>query len=259
MMTGSCLYLGQVMHHRLSPVGHRFTYRVASLLLDIDEMPEPGLRLFSRNRFNLFSVNDADLGEGGTPRAWIDALLSRHGIAHSGGKVAVHLFPRVLGFGFTPLATWFCHDSDGTLQAILYEVHNTFGERHAYLIRTGQDSRRTLHHHAGKAFHVSPFIGPNGNYAFSVRPPGDRFSLSIRETDATTGAPILVASHVARRVPLTDRHLLRAALSYSLLPFQILGGIHWEAFRLWRKGAPFHKKPPPPAAFVSFANNGGPQ
>ena len=168
----------------------------------------------------------------------------------------MHLFPRVLGFGFTPLSAWFCHRADGALAALLYEVHNTFGERHAYLVRTDEQDLRTLRHSADKCFHVSPFIGLGGTYAFAVRVPSDTFALSIRETDRATGKTILVASHVARRIPLTDAVLARAALAYPLLPLKIIGGIHWEAFRLWCKGAPFHRKPAPPAALVSFADQG---
>lgn len=256
MMTASCLYRGQVMHHRLDPVGHRFTYDVVSLLVDLDELPELGLKLLTHNGRNLFSVQDKDLGDGGTPRRWIEAELARHSIFIPGGAVRVHLFPRFLGLGFTPLTTWFCHAADGTLSAVLYEVHNTFGERHAYLVRTEGDKRRTLRHSAEKCFHVSPLLGLGGNYAFTLRPPGETFAITIRQTDRATGTPILIASHVAKRVPLTDTALLRAGLAYPLLPLKILGGIHWEALRIWLKGASFHPKPAPPASLVSFIDKG---
>lgn len=250
-MTVSCLYRGQVMHHRLAPVGHRFTYDVVSLLLDLDEMPRLGLRLLTHNRPGLFSVRDRDMGDGGDPRAWIDGVLAEHGIA-AGGPVRVHLFPRFLGLGFTPLTTWFCHRPDHGLAAIVYEVHNTFGERHAYLVAVDGDGGRTLTHSADKCFHVSPFIRPDATYRFAMRPPGQRFVQSIRETERDSGRPILVASHVGKRVALTDRALARAALAYPLLPVKIVGGIHYEALRLWLKGAPFFRKPTPPALPVTF-------
>jgi DUF1365 family protein len=255
-MTASCLYRGQVMHHRLDPVGHRFTYDVVSLLIDLDELPRLGLKLLSHNRRNLFSVQDSDLGDGESPRRWIEAELARHSIFIPGGAVRVHLFPRFLGMGFTPLTSWFCHAADGTLSAVLYEVHNTFGERHAYLVRTEGDERQTLRHSAAKCFHVSPLLGLGGDYAFALRPPSDIFAISIRETDRATGKPILIASHVAKRVALTDSALIRAAIAYPLLPLKILGGIHWEALRIWMKGASFHSKPAPPASPVSFTDKG---
>jgi hypothetical protein len=227
-----------------------------SLLVDLDELPALRLRFFSHNRPNLFSLHDADLGGGETPRCWIENALADHGISIAGGRVRVHLFPRVLGFGFSPLTTWFCHAADGRLAAVLYEVHNTFGERHAYLARVEADGAHRLRHGADKCFHVSPFIGLSGTYAFDLRVPDDSFALSIRETDHATGRTVMIASHVARRMALCDNGLVRAALAYPLLPLKIVGGIHWEALRLWLKGAPFHRKPAPPAASVSLADKG---
>lgn len=251
-MTVSCLYVGEVTHQRQTPVRHSLRYNVTSLYLDLEE--DPGVRLFSRNRFNLFSVRDRDLATAAMPHgpaAWARDLLAGRGIDTAGGAVRVHLFPRVLGLGFTPLTTWFCHHRDGALAAILYEVHNTFGERHIYLAPAA--GAGTQFHQADKCFHVSPFIGLNGLYRFALRPPDERYSLIIRETDRTRGDRVMVATHHARRRPLTDAALLRAALTFPLPPLKILGGIHWEALRLWIKGAPFFPKPPPPAMAVSVA------
>lgn len=262
--TGSCLYVGQVMHHRLTPRAHRFSYTVPSLLLDLDDLPalqsSPTsrnlscggtlLRLLSHNRPNLFSVHDADLGDGGDPRAWIRRVLADHGV-DSDGPVRVHLFPRVAGFGFTPLTTWFCHHRDGTPSAVVYEVHNTFGERHSYLVPLSETRNRTLTHSADKCFHVSPFLGLEASYHFGLRLPGERYVQTIRETDRQTGETVLVASHIGKRIPLTDAALVRMALLYPLLPLRILGGIHYEALRLWLKGAPFFRKPAPPVQPVS--------
>jgi DUF1365 family protein len=256
-MTESCLYRGQVTHQRLEPVGHRFTYQVVSLLVDLDELPDLRLRFLAHNRPNLFSVNDSDLGEGGSPRRWIETALAQQGINIANGRVKIHLFPRVLGFGFSPLVTWFCHDANGRLVAVLYEVHNTFGERHAYLSRVDDDGHHWLRHTAEKCFHVSPFIGLAGTYAFGMRVPDEKFALSIRETDRATGRTVMIARHVGHRLSLCDSALVRAALAYPLLPLKIVGGIHWEALKLWLKGAPFHRKPVPPAAMVSIAEKGG--
>ncbi|WP_041633638.1 DUF1365 domain-containing protein [Magnetospirillum gryphiswaldense] len=252
----SCLYRGQVMHHRLDPVGHRFAYSVVSLLVDLDELPHLGLRLLSHNRANLFSLHDRDLGDGGDPKAWIARQLAAHGLK-ADGPIRVHLFPRVLGMGFTPLTTWFCHHSDGALAAVVYEVHNTFGERHAYLVPVQpSDSGRTLTHRAEKCFHVSPFMDLGGTYRFALKPPGDTYAQTIRETAAGDDHTIMVASHMGRRQELTDSALFRAALAYPLLPVKIVGGIHFEALRLWLKGVPFFRKPAPPVASVSICQQG---
>ncbi|MFD2261895.1 DUF1365 domain-containing protein [Lacibacterium aquatile] len=253
-MAVSCLYRGQVMHHRLDPIGHRFNYNVMSMLIDLDEICQLGLRLFSHNKFNLFSIQDRDLGDGADPRSWIEGLLSNHGIA-ADGPVRIHLFPRLLGRGFTPLTTWFCHDADERLSAILYQVHNTFGERHSYLVPAMHTASRTVMHKADKHFHVSPLIAPEGVYRFTLRPPGESFAQTIRLT-ASSGQPTMIASYVGRRIELSDAALAGCAAAYPLLPLKIWGGIHLEALRLWLKGAPFFRKPPPPADAVSYCPQG---
>ena len=145
-MTGSSVYFGTVLHQRLRPVRHELSYRVFSLLLDLDEIPALAarLRLFSHNRFNLFSFHDRDHGarRPGPSRLHIEGQLARAGIALDGGAIRLLCFPRVLGYVFNPLSIYFCHHRDGELRAILYEVKNTFGEQHGYLIPVSQRRRR---------------------------------------------------------------------------------------------------------------------
>jgi len=137
----STLYVGSVMHRRLRPRRHRLRYRVFWMLLDLDEIERLPrvLRLFSHNRFNAVSFHDADHGDGSaTPlRAQVERHLAAAGIALGGGAIRLLCMPRILGYGFNPLSVYFCYQRSGLLAAILYEVHNTFGERHSYLIPTG--------------------------------------------------------------------------------------------------------------------------
>lgn len=251
-MASSCLYRGEVMHHRLQPKKLRFSYKVTSWLLDLDEIPALArrLRLFSHNRFNLVSLFDRDLGagDGGAPKAWMLGLLKQHGLDVTGGRILIHGFPRILGIGFSPLTTWFCYDGAGALRAVHYEVHNTFGERHGYLALLddiGTEAGRTLTHRAEKLFHVSPFLDISGLYRFALRPPDETYSLLIREITADQ-TPILIASHVAKRRTLDDRALLRLSLALLALPVIVIGGIHWQALKLFSKGIRFHRKPAPP-------------
>lgn len=249
-MTLSCLYRGTVMHHRLEPKKQRFAYKVTSWLIDLDEIPAltAKLRLFSHNRFNLVSLFDRDLGADRllTPKQWMVALLARHGVDLTGGRILIHGFPRILGIGFSPLTTWFCYDRQGQLAAVQYEVHNTFGERHGYLALLADRSLpRTLTHSADKLFHVSPFLDVSGHYRFALRQPDQSFSLLIREL-TETGSQILIASHVAKRKTLSDAALVELLLPLLALPFIVIGGIHWQALKLWVKRIGFRKKPAPP-------------
>lgn len=257
-MSASALYTGTVTHVRLRPVQHRLRYRMLNLLLDLDELPalDRRLRLFGCNRRALFAFHETDHGDGTeTPlRLQVEALLHRAGIDPAGGRIRVLCMPRVLGMVFNPLTTYFCHGADGTLQAMLYEVHNTFGQRHTYLIPVHGTPTETLHQSCGKRFHVSPFMDMELSYAFRLTLPGERLDLAIDVYDAA--GPLLVAAFAARRRPLDDRTLLAAFLAHPLLAARVLGGIHLEALKLWRKGLRLRPLPAPPPMPVTIVAEG---
>lgn len=240
----SALYTGEVMHQRLRPRRHRLAYRVYSLLLDIDELPALShrLRLFSLGRFNLFSFHPGDHGDGSaTPlRTQVEARLSGAGLP-TGGAIRLLTMPRLLGHVFNPLSVWFCHAPQGGLQAILYEVNNTFGERHHYLIPVKDGQAPIINQRCAKAMHVSPFLGMAMHYRFRVQPPGTALSVGVSVHD-DQGAVLNARLDGVRR-PLTDGALLRAFIGYPLLTLKVVAAIHWEALRLWIKGVPLHPRP----------------
>lgn len=249
----SALYRGSVMHLRLRPVRHRFRYRVFSLLLDLDELPllDRSLRLFAYNRAGVFSFHDADHGprDGAPLRPWVEATLARAGIELGGGRILLHGFPRMLGYAFNPLTTYFCHDRSGRLGAILYQVRNTFGDLHCYLVPVDGNAPRPSH--AGdKRFYVSPFIPMRARYRFHVHPPDRHLAILIRQD--TDDGELLVASHSAERQELSDRTLLSAFFKYPLLTLKVIAGIHWEALNLWLKGVRREPYVPPPAMPVTI-------
>jgi len=260
MRSSSALYVGAVTHRRLRPKPHRLRYRVFSLLLDLDEIPTlaRNLRLFSHRRFNLFGFDECDHADGsGTPlRQWVECQLAAAAIDLQGGSIRLLAMPRVLGYGFNPISVYFCHHRDGHLLALLHEVHNTFGERHTYLIpvESPGDSAE-IRQDCDKAFHVSPFMAMNMRYEFRVRAPGKALNIVIRGTDAN--GPIIVAALAGERRELTDAALLGAFLRTPLLTLKVIAGIHWEALRLWRKGLKFYGKPTPPTTAVSIVTNTG--
>jgi len=251
----TALYVGRVTHARLMPFVHRFTYRVFSLLIDIDELAalDRDLRFFSHNRWSLFSIHDRDHGprDGRPLRPWIESILRGAGIDLQGGAIRLLCFPRVLGYVFNPISIWFCYDSGSSLRAILYEVSNTFGESHSYLVPVGPDpgARETLRHDCAKRFHVSPFIGMNATYHFRLTVPDDRLAIAIRQ-EVSSGA-LLVATQTGSRRAFNDRTLLALFASHPLLTFKVIGAIHWQALRLWLKGAKVNRKPAPPRETVT--------
>ena len=260
----SRLFVGRVMHARHRPRRHRFSYRVFWLLVDLDELPqlERRCRLLSINRPGLFSFHERDHGprDGSALRPWIDAQLARFGLAEEVAKVELLSFPRVLGYVFNPLSLWFCRRADGGLAAVLYEVSNTFGERHGYLIPVAREAARAevLDQACDKGFYVSPFIGMAARYRFRLRPPGDRLALAIRQS--VPEGRVLDATMTAQARPLSDGRLLRLGLTHPLLTQKIMAAIHWEALRIWLKGASYHRRPPAPGEAVSLAPaRGGPE
>lgn len=258
-MTASAIYTGSIVHRRWKPVRHDLRYRGLYLLLDLDELPAlaRSLRFFSTRGFNLFGFRDRDHGAGtGEPlRAQIEAHLRTAGIAPDGGPIRLLCMPRILGTAFNPLSVYYCHRADGTLAAVLYEVNNTFGERHSYLIPVAPGvpaaAQTMLRQSCAKRFYVSPFMDMAMTYHFRLTLPHERLGLVVSAHDAD-GAT-LTASFAGTRAPLTDGNLWRSFLRHPLLAAQVLGGIHWEALKLWRKGMRLRTRPAPPADPITIA------
>ncbi len=243
----SALYRGIVVHQRVRPKAHRLRYRVFSLLVDLDELPELStrLRLMGIDRGGVFSFRQSDHGAragGEGLRPWVDARLAEAGIAIPGGRVEVLCYPRMFGYVFNPLSVFFCRDADGSLAAILYEVGNTHGETHTYVIPAAPDRSGVVRQSADKLFYVSPFLPVGGRYRFRIDPPGSEVGLVIGVDD--TEGPLLTASFNGKRTELTDGALLKALFAYPLMTLKIIAGIHWEALKIWRKGIAYlHHRP----------------
>lgn len=250
----SSLYRGMVAHRRLKPRSHAFRYRAYWLLLDLDELPalHRRLRFFSHNRWNLFSFHDADhaSGNGCAIRPELDHHLQQAGIDLHGGAIRVLCMPRVLGFVFNPISVHFCYGRDDALKAILYEVHNTFRQRHSYLIGVPSNTEpATVDQSCAKRFYVSPFMDLAMTYRFKVRPPDKHVGVVIAGDDAD--GPLIVASLEGERQPLSDAALLRQFFALPLLTLKVVAAIHWEALRLWLKGVPLVPRPAPPETSVT--------
>lgn len=236
MSANSAIYIGAVMHRRLAPRRHRFRYRGFWLLLDLDELGglTARLRWLSHNRFNMFSLNDRDHGDGSSTalRAQIEAQLQQAGIAFTGGRIRLLCMPRSLGHSFNPLSVYFCDDAEGRPVAIVYQVHNTFGERHSYVLPARGQGRQLQA--CDKAFYVSPFMDMDLRYEFAVSMPAERLNLAIRLRQH--GETLLVAALAGERRALDDLGLLRLFLTIPAQTLTTVAAIHWQALRLWLKG-----------------------
>jgi DUF1365 family protein len=239
----AALYVGEVMHARLKPVGHRFNYRVMSLLIDLDrlDVADRQTPLFGVNRRALYSFREADHGErdGSSLRLYAQRRASEHGIDLTGGRVLLLCYPRLLGYTFNPLSVYFCYDTSGQPALLIYEVRNTFGDIHAYAlpVKRGDISPAGIRQEQDKRFYVSPFVEMAMRYHFRVVPPKDHVKLRILETDSE--GPLLSATFNGHRRTLTTGELLRSFFSLPAVTAKIIVAIHWEALRLWLKGVRF--------------------
>lgn len=242
----SAIYRGSVVHDRRRPKRHRLRYTVFTLLLDLDELPEIDrlMRLFSYNGFAPLSFHDKDHGPatGAELKPWVEERLAEAGVATDGGAIKLLCYPRVFGYVFNPLSVYFCYDQSGELAAILYEVCNTFRERHTYVIPVADDGRAVVRQSCAKALYVSPFIGMDTAYRFRIVPPTEKVSVTIRQEDAE--GLLLAASFFGAREDLTQWSLMKCFLGFPLLSIKVILGIHWEAIKMWLKGFPIYQHAP---------------
>jgi DUF1365 family protein len=244
----SHLLEGTLRHRRFQPSPYALEHSVFYFGLDLAELDQVGrrLRLVSRNRRNIVSFRDTDhlAGSGTDLREQVDEQLVAAGADPTGWSVTLVANLRVFGYQFNPASFYLCRDPAGRLAAVLIEVHNTHGERHVYplLPQAGADPVR-LRAEMDKTFYVSPFIDMAARYRVTVMDEPKRLRVAIAESDAA-GSPLLTATLVLRRRPLSDASLVRMLVRHPLVTHRTIVSIHWHALRLWRRGLRFHRHRP---------------
>lgn len=246
-LRASALYAGSVFHHRRRPREHRLKHALFQCVLDLDELVllDRDLSLFSLGRFNLFSFHPTDHGDGsGDLAGWARSELAAAGV-EAAGPVRVLCIPRILGHAFNPLTVYFCHDEQGLLRGLIYQVNNTFGERHSYVIPVADSAADVVRQSCDKRFYVSPFMDLAMRYDFTVRPPGEAVSVGVNGSDSE--GLLIATAFAGERRPFTDTQLLWAFMAYPLMTLKVVAGIGWGALRLWLKGIGYRRRPAVPA------------
>ncbi len=226
-LAGAVIYDCTITHARTAPLRNVFTYHSYQWLVDLDHLPRlgPGLRLLAR-----FEARDHLGDPRRTIRENVDRFLRNRGVDLGGGRVLMLAHARVLGYVFNPLTVYWCHRADGTLACVVAEVHNTYGQRHAYLLHTDERGRAQV----PKEFYVSPFYPVDGRYRMSLPEPGARLALSIvlGRPDGQTFA----ASVHGRGVPATVRALLGAVARHPWSTAAVTARIRWQGIKLYLRG-----------------------
>ncbi len=239
------IYECTVVHCRLLPKRHEFTYRVFMLDVDIDDLPALGKRHFgfSHNRFNLYSIDDRDhvsLGKPGGIRASLTSWLDQQGLScPPDARIRLVTFPKVLGYGFNPVSFYYVESACGESIAAVAEVVNTFREMKLYFLGKGNGSGKWQRRMA-KDFYVSPFSEPGDEFNFKLGLPAEKWQVNI--DNHTKEGRSLISSIRGDRRNFTTVRLLGYAFKYPMLSLKIIFLIHWHALLLWLAKIPFLRK-----------------
>ena len=235
MIKNSKIYIGKVIHKRFKPKDHYFKYNVFSLLIDLNELEEINkyIKFFSYNKFNIISFYDKDHGDrdGSSIKLWVKKNLGNIGIMTEDVRIKLLCYPRIFGYVFNPLSTYFIYNKHSELISIFYEVKNTFGEQHTYIFKA-QDEK-TVQNKCKKKFYVSPFIEMDCEYHFKTLNPREQLSVVINQNDKD--GKLLFASQDGISKDFNNKNLILSYLTHPLMTFKIIGAIHYEAFKLWAK------------------------
>ena len=235
MIKNSKIYTGKVIHKRFKPKEHYFKYNVFSLLIDLNELEEinKDIKFFSYNKFNIISFYDKDHGDrdGSSIKLWVKKNLRNIGIMTEDISIKLLCYPRIFGYVFNPLSTYFIYNKHSELISIFYEVKNTFGEQHTYIFKAHDE--KTVQNKCKKKFYVSPFIEMDCEYHFKTLNPREQLSVVINQNDKD--GKLLFASQDGISKDFNNKNLILSYLTHPLMTFKIIGAIHYEAFKLWAK------------------------
>lgn len=233
---------GKVMHQRLLPKKHGFKYGIFYVVLPLAKLMQMPL---AYNRFGLMSFYDKDHGsrDGSSLQDWADTILAEHNIKNV-SDITLVCMPRILGYVFNPVSFWLCRAADGSLKAVLCEVHNTFGEQHTYICKPTNSDHIQAEDVliADKVFHVSPFLKREGQYQFRFDITDEKFNVFINYLNQETDKQLITAL-TGSLAPQTQKRLRQMLWHYPLVTLKAILLIHWHAFLLVTKGIRYIPKP----------------
>lgn len=240
------------MHHRLAPKVHRFWYKIFMFYVDLDELDELNKRFWfiSRNRFNVFSFWDKDHLEfpkdnpvkNKTIKENILTYLRTNGIEEAEiGKIMLLTNFKTLGYQFNPVSFYFCFDKKNQPLCAVIEIGNTFLEQKPFFLSKENFKNSTYHLRSPKYFYVSPFIAMDDAFDFNLEIPNEKLLIKIDDYDKE-GKRFFLSTLSGKEKKLSNAALVWYAIRFPFITLQVIGLIHWQAFKLWAKGLKYYKK-----------------
>ena len=248
----NCIYKGLVYHARHKPFFHDYTYRVFGFFVDLDALDtiHSSLKFFSFNSWNITSLYNKDHGnrDGGDIKQWVIDSAQKMDVDLKNHRIFMLGFPRLWGYVFNPITIFFCYDQNGELSHTLYEVKNTFGEQHSYLL-PAENGKTIIQQEKDKNFHVTPFMHMDSRYVFRFEAPDEKLNFAIHQFDKEGN--LFTATWNGKKHPLRDRSIIKTVLTMPLMTLKVITSIHWQALRLWLKGMKYIPKPQTPSEDIS--------
>ena len=249
------IYSTIIIHQRFYPFKHKFKYTVLSLFIDYDELLllSKKLKIFSYNKFNLYSFYEKDHGyrDGRSLKKYVQDFLDKNDIPFKNLKIKIICFPRILGYVFNPLSIIYCY-SDSNIIAIFYEVKNTSNEQHTYCFAgNDQINNKNFRHKCNKNFYVSPFIGMQATYEFKNKIPNENMSIVIDLYDKNS-KKILTASQYGNKIILNSFTFIKQLIINPMVTLKIIFAILYEALFIIIKGGKYYSRTKKTNDTISF-------
>lgn len=240
----SCLYETRIMHHRLFPKEHKFSYNFFSFYLDLDEINilNKTIFLLSRNKFNVYAFFDKDhiKRDSQDIKENVLSYLKEKNIDLNGGRIMLLTYLRTFGYVFNPVSFYYCFDRDNNPVCVVPEIGNTFGELKPFFISTESLQNDKFKETQDKFYYISPFARVDDQLEFRLTIPNDRLNICV--DTSRDGKKMIVTTMMGDKTELTNKNLFWMSLKFPFVTLKVIFLIHWHALMLWIKKIPYEQK-----------------
>lgn len=226
-------------------ISNTFRYPIFNLVIPVHSS-QAIKKLNENSILSVSSKNYLDGKDGDFKENFIQFIKTEFN--YSCDQVYLQTLPRVLGYVFNPVSFWYCL-KNGKMDAVVCEVNNTFGDRHFYFIKDIQDE--SANKQAAKRFHVSPFMDLSGYYTFEFNQfeDGNQSRICLYDAEDQLKIDTLIRLKFRKFEEISNSYILK---KYGWITVMVIWRIHFQALKLWLKGAKFYTRPQPPQKRVTY-------